>query len=542
MPLTADQATSLLIKAKKQKPDLTPVEAKAILAEGNKRIDAQTSDTRDPLQKVADFMGLGNTVKTLKIGLQTPVASAGISNQDEKSKDLFKQSQSLIKLAMQEKDPIKKQALLDQSRQLDQSINQTGERANRLADIVQQGGQITPSEMNMTNGEFALRRGGATALEVGSYLVPGAGEAGTIGGRLINAGVRGVESGALQAAAGASKESTNPLDALLRIGSGGVVGGITGSLVQGVLETPQIAKEFWSSMGKKLTPKAKNLYASTLKENIADQKFIKQYGGLDNVISDAQKYEAANTKNGVTKQLEEYGPKYNDMINAETDRLQSLGKRINLARAFKNAQATVEREFGHDATLLSQAKNWFKANGAKYKNSTNALPKTANELRKSFDKKVGDVLTADAAPADAARKAFATELRKEFKSQVSQQTKDAIQKYQLLSGLSKAMRKEPIAGLAEGTTAAAGAAAGSLLGGPMALLSALGGYGASVAARSPGLKRGISQGIIRAGQAEVPKIVRSAINSSPVVNPAVAALQRVIDKQNKYKTNTSKLP
>jgi hypothetical protein len=499
-------------------------------------------DTRSGLQKVSDFMGLGNVTKTATMALQTPVAGAGITKQDEKSKNLFAQSQALIKQAKLEKDPAKKKALLDQSRQLDQGIDIAGQRAVELGNIVKEGGQITDREMGMSNGEFALRRGGATALEVGSYMLPGAvgGPTASIRNRIVQGGAKGAVSGGLQGASNASTDSESILDALARTGTGAAVGAVTGAVLQGVLETPQAAKEWWNRTAKNLGPKAKEVYASTLKENIADKKFYKQAGGVDKVIDEASALKLPNTKNGMTKYLEEYGPEFERTVTQEINKTSNKNKVIDLDNVVARAKAILKKEYGADQTILDSADNWIKTNSKIYSGKTSL--NGSNNLRKGLDKTVGGQLTQEINQgATAAKKAIATILRNDFKTLVPE-LKPAIRKYQLVAGLTNAMKKEPITGLAEVGTSATAAALGSMYGGPAAILSALGGLGLGTAIRSPGLKRAATTGIMNEARRAAPTVVRSAINASPVINPAIAAMQRALDNTRKAKTNKEKLP
>lgn len=498
------------------------------------------SDKRSGAQKVADFMGLGTTLKNINTIVGTPIVASRTNEFAKTSGDAFKQSQELIKQAKLEKDPAKKKALIDQSRQIMQAVDTEGFNQRLQKDQETMG--ITEADLGRSNTEFALRRGAGQTAELASYVLPGAvgGPTSKISQRVLQAGAKGAIAGGLQGTAGAATESENLSDATGRIAGGTVAGAVTGAVLQGVLETPQIAKEWWNKTAKSLGPKAKELYATTLKQNIADKKFYKQAGGIDKVIDEASAMKLPNTKNGITKYLEDYGPEFEKKVVSEINKTANKGKTIDLDSAVSRAKAVIKKEYGADQTILDAADNWFNANKKIYSGKTSL--NGSNNLRKGLDRTVGGQLTQEINQgAAAAKKAMATILRNDFKTLVPE-LKPAIRKYQIVSGLANAMKVEPVAGLAEGSAAAAAAAAGSVLGGPAAILSALAGYGASIASRSPGLKRMATTGIMNEARRAAPTVVRSAINASPVINPAISALQRAIDNTRKSKTNKEVLP
>lgn len=444
------------------------------------------------------------------------------------------------------------QGLLAQQNQLFSKARELSSRgdiegAKRLLSLAQQGSQLVGQQSKATQEQIAsgqenLGKGAvSTALQFGSMAVPQISGAttrmGRIGQTAFNGATSGSVLGASQAVLNAETTGRDTANMGLKFGpssvgdvlTGTIAGGVTGAAVQGVMEGVTGIKNLLSNVAKGNQQKIINIYSDTLKNNIKDERFYKQYkGGVEAVVKDSVKYDIAPTKTGVEKQLRDYGPQYGDIIENESSRLQQEGKRINLAQAYKRAHETVLKRFSHDATLEKQADNWFQSNAQKYKNSTNALPKTANELRKRFDVKVGDVLTPDAAPADAARKAFASELREEFKKLARPEVRDAIQKYQLLSGLSSAMQKEPKMGITEAAFAA-------LSPGNNLTDLILG-----KAIRSPGLRRAVAQQGLKL--ASRPQIQSSAVNAKPFSIPTVSAIQRMLNKENEKNQSRSVLP
>jgi len=492
-------------------------------------------NTNSPVQNIAGYLGLKTALDNTGAIAATPMINKHTDEFAKSSQEAYKASNSLIQLAKKETDPVRKKALLDQSRSIMDGVNQKSQEFSRNLTKLQDTAGITEKDLGRSNVEFAARRGAGQTAELAAWLLPGmvGGKAASVGGRVLQAAERGAVAGGLQGVAGAAKDSENVLDAVKRLGEGAALGAGTGVALQGVVEGGAKVVDGVKSASPSIKQKLVDVYRGTLKQNIADQKFYKQYGGEGKVVEDVIKYKLPITKNAVTNELYKFKPEYDKIISAETDSLQQQGKRINLSQAFKRAEAAVKEKYGHDETLLKQAQGWFDAN-SKYKNMTNALPKTSNELRKKLDQKVGDILTSEAAPADAARKAFASELRKEFKNMASSETKDAIQRYHLLSGLSDAMQVEPRAGIVEATLAGVS---------PLSGLGNVAEFLAGKILRSPGTRRLVSTtGIKLAENVPQTSVNISKINPSVVINPSIAALQRAIDNETKSKQSRNMLP
>lgn len=531
MSLTNEQTQQLIEAGKKR--NLTREQMKTVLNQANEKYGQQTTqDTRTWSQKLQDVPILGDlsgTITTAGTGLGALLTQGII---DKRTSADQAKSLELAKQAQKEKDPTKKQQLLEQSRQLSQGA---GELATKQAETVRSGIGYFSDRESPTNLVESLKTYGPqavrTGVTAGSLLAPmlaGAGLAGfapTAAGRIVGAGTQGALMGGIYGLAQQDEATATQRleDSLIGAGTGAVVG----TALQGLIETAGGIKNAIKNLSTKASSKLKDVYSSTLKQNVRDQKFYKQYGGIDNVVDDAIKYDVPSTKEGVQKTLNNYKSEFNQIMDNETARLQSEGKRINLSQAFKNARKTIEEKFSYDKTLQKQALNWFDSN-KQYLNKTNVLPATSNQLRVQLDQQVGNMVTSDTYGSDAARKAFATELRKEFKNIASNETKEAIKKYQLLSGLSNAMQKEPVIGITETAMAAASPGKG-ILNIPEFLLGK--------AIRSPGVKRTIA----KTGTSVAGNISKSGLESASrnVISPfRTEALRNALNQSmSKNKNN-----
>lgn len=446
-------------------------------------------DERTVVQKVGDVAGLKNTVNNLGTIANFAMGGTKEKTASDYSTGNFNQAQELTKRAKLETDPVKKKVLLDQARGLMESAGNVMNAFSQDLNKRQVQSGITEKDLGKSNAEFALRRGVGQSAELASWLLPFAKEAKVVQatrlGRVAQAGKLGATQGSLQAFGKSVGEGDSVKDIATNTLKGGAIGGVTGIAVQGVFESPGAIKDMLSKASKTGKKQLIELYKNTLKQNIKDQKFYKQYGGLDKVAEDAIEMGVPPTKDGLRKYLVEYGKEYGKIIDKATAQAEAQGKKINIASAYNRARVNVAQRFGHDATLQKAGDAWFEQNANKYINQTSAKVGSVNNLRKRLDAKVGDLIAGDInVGSDAARKAFATELRNEFKKSVNDEARAAITKYQLLSGLSEAMQKEPLVGVVESGYGLMGALASphKL---PGAIIGTLGG----IALRSPGLKR-----------------------------------------------------
>lgn len=488
-------------------------------------------DDRTGFQKATDIAGLKSTIGN--IGVLGFLGQGGRTEQaGQASSQAFQQSQQLIQQAKKETNPQKKKQLLDQARAIMQGSAQEMDTFQQDLSKRQDVARISEKEIERGDGQFAWRRALGQSAELASWLLPsattgsrvfakGSGVVGqalfpklaTAGGRIGQAATKGAITGGLLGAAESTREADTLAEAGIRTGLGGVAGGVTGAAMQGVFEGGRWMIDKLKGPAKEA---AVNMYKKTLKQNVKNKKFYQQYGGEDKVVKDSIKHKISNTKAGAERQLEQFKPEYERIIGEEANKMKRFGKTVDIAQAYENARQKVKDQLGYDDALLKQAEKWFEANARKYANQTNALPTSSNTLRKKLDQKVGQILTPDAVGQDAARKAFVTELRKQFKELATGKAKDSIEKYHLLSGLSDAMMKEPRIGITEAAFAALT---------PNKLIGLLGG----VVARSPGVRRSVAQSALTQGGGQA---VQQGVNL-PVnlgVNPLSALLQNYIGR------------
>lgn len=539
MPLTESEAKILIEKAKERRPNLTRDEAKAILLEANRRVGASKQPEMDigegffkNLQKVGDVTGYGTTARNL--GLLTLIGQGSVGRQqDQKNTEAFQRSQEFIKQAKQETDPKKKSQLLARA-DMEMKMAEVGQKAFETDLAWRQGaGDIRERDIEKP-GQFVARRTAGQMAEIGQTALPGALNlpGATAGQRIISAGARGAMAGGLQGVSRASIDADTAGEALGTILGGATIGGIAGAGIQTGVEGLTYAGNQVRNLTGKAKDKFTKLYRSTLKDNVADKNFYKKYGGDEKVFKDAIKYELSPTKNGLNAQFEEYQPEFQNIMDETIEKMNKKGVRMNMADAFKKVEKEVLDDLSYDKTLQKSAQNWFDAN-KHYKQMTNVLPANLRETYINLNHKVGQLVTPDTFGADRARKAFAQELTKRFKMFATDEGRDAIQKYWLMSGLLDAMQKEPKLGIVE--LAGAGASPGT---GPMNIIEMLG----MKAIRSPGLKRQVAK--YGSNFAQNASISQKSANIKPVefvVNPMVSALQRMIDKENESKVSNKLL-
>lgn len=489
---------------------------------------------RSGIQSVFDFLGLGSLPKNATTAVQSMLLNKGVGESNERLDELIAANRDLIARARREQDPARKQLLLDQSRKMSEQIGTIGEQARGFADEVQQTSQITENDMGRSNAEFALRRGAEQSAQLGSYVLPGAAPSGaaTAAGRIGQAAVRGGIAGGLQGTAEAAREAETSYEAIEDVLAGVGQGAVAGAVIQGAFETPAAIKNAIREAGDKVTPTLRKMYAGTLKENIADKKFFKQFGGVDKVVDEAIEMRLPNTRSGMQKAFEEYQDEFGNIVKKELAKPENANKTVNMTQARKAAEEQVKKQFESDATLKKSALKWLKENQNTYKGKTDLTK--ANELRIGLDKTVGGKIAQDInqGPA-AAKKALASAIRSQFKEQVPALSPFS-RKYQLMSGLASAMKKEPAFGLAEITSTVGGSAA---LNAPGALL----GYLTAKAGRSPGLRRAVASAATNlvsgsSAQGATSKAVELG------VNPLFAAMDRYKQRENEAKQSNRRLP
>lgn len=506
---------------------LTEDQVRSAVAERNQRKSSATPNKpsfnfQDGLQSIANLLGLGTSAKNLKLAVMSPSIGKEAETADQLTNQSVLASKDLIERAKQETDPLKKQLLLDESRKITNSLGDSAtDFDTRIGEVIKQGGVTEKDLKEGTNLGFATKRGTGTAAEAAAWLLPAvkgvqeariAAQGAGAGSRLLNAGLMGGAQGSLQGVAEAAVSAENPLDAVQKIVTGGGVGAATSGVLQGLSE----AKNLVTGVAGKLGNTAKKAYAGTLKQNIADQKFYKQAGGVDKVVSDAIRLDIPNTKEGVRQELMNYGEEFSKTVDTELAKSKVGGKTADLTSIYTKAKEDVLKQFKDPESrgLLKQAESYFKEADKVYlnENNKNVSLDSINRLRKRLDSRVGELLQDEISNGETkAIKSFATGLREQFRKELPQ-LKDTFRKYQLLSGLAEAMQKEPAFGI---TNLLGGAIVGS-----SGVLPGVAATAATTAIRSPGLKRKVLGDIIRKSA----KIGTSAPSMTPELLQSVASI------------------
>ena len=466
--------------------------------------EAKYSKSPSFLEKAAQFIAPSTT------NLVKDIASSySVNKQIPQVNATSDESLRLAKLAIDEKDPVKKQELLAKYRQL-------GEQK------VDTSGFSKDVEKNYAN------RAVGVAGEIGSFLVPEvkAFKGVTAGQRIANMALTGATSGAIRG-------GTTPVDDLesraKNLAEGTIVGGLAGAATQGVFESAAMVKNAFSKATGKVKSGLVDLYKSTLKQNIRDENAIAQAGGIDKVVDDSIRLDIPNTQRGIESELSKALPEYNRKVVSEAARAENAGKTINIRKAYESAKNTVLKKLKDEPEQLSGAQKWFEARDKMFLNKANeaAKPLSANKLRIAQDKTTGALITSDIqVGGKLARKEFATELRRAFKDTVPSLNNDT-RRIELLYKMADAFKIEPMPGITEVGGALAGAATS---GNP---LSALLGWGATKIVRSPGVRRAVAkQGIKTLTGA--PKMVTA--QTAPT---AAASAGSLVDALIRYQQNSA---
>ena len=496
---------------------------------GGYRQDTVQEKPKTWSQKLGGVPLIGQTLQNITsigTGLGSAISTPILEKQTGEAQ---REALKLARLAQTETDPIRKQDLLQRSRDLSQGA---GEKATRYAETVRSGVGDFADRESPTNLGGSIRAyapaGMRSGVEIGTFVAPAIKGAGLTGitkpiealtgkalGRIVGSGITGATIG------GTSGFWEGDEKSIIDRVESGLESGATGFAVGGVLQTGIEALGGIGNLVNKLSSKAKqkfkDVYASTLKNTIKSDKFVKQAGGMDKLVNDSIKYNIPATKDGVKRELEKFGPEHNKIMTRLSKEAESKGAKINIAELFEKAKKETANQLSYDKSLQKAGENWFKQN-SHYSNQTSALPSSVNRLRIKLDQKVGSMITSDiGAGADKARKLFASELRNAFKGVVGPEGQMAIRRYHLLSGLSEAMQVEPKLGIVELTAAAASPGKGA-----MNILEVLG----AKAIRSPGLKRVLSK-------LGITKVSPTKLNLEKLKSASPAVMKTITDLLNK---------
>lgn len=495
---------------------LTPDQIRQAVAERNSRLSptppatspvtstsstasvGETPEKKSIFEQAAGLLGFGTTAKNVKAAAAVPGLRMANAQNEEFQQGQKMRNDMLLERLAKETDP-EKIAFLKKAVMAQQEGTQgVQENYDKLFDDVRRSVGASEEDVEGNILKAGIRRGVGSGAEALAFFAPGtkefkglkaAAQGRGAAARIANEVATGSVQGGLQGVAEASLE---PEDASGKVLRGMAGGGITSGVLQGGAESVNAAASTVNATRGTARQKLKDVYASTLKENVADQKFYQQAGGKDRIIEDAIKFKLPNTKEGVQQELERYRGEFNDIVEAELAKKKSAGQKVDLSSVYRKAKEKTLNALKDPESrgMKAQAEKYFEAADAIYDNPNNkeVTADSVNRLRKRLDGMVGEILQQDITSGEGkAIKNFASTLREEFRKQVPE-LRDSYRKYELLSGLADAMQKERVLGITE-----VAAAAASPLTGAATIAEVAGAH----AVRSPGLKRKIITDLYR---------------------------------------------
>lgn len=488
------------------------------------------------------------------LGLITSIPK--LTEQTAKTNLETEQLLGLIRRARATQDPAEAERLRQEASQLggeSDALQQQIETTQRL-------GNVTERDLERSNRDFALRRGLAQMGEQFSYLAPYAqlGRLAPVGTaatqtasqflravpgiatptqRITGAGLAGMLPGIGTGVTKAALTAEDLVEGVQDIAEGGIIGGATGTIFQSAGEFANWIKNRSQNLPNKVRNAARDVYKTTLKDNVKDKTFYKQAGGKDAIIDDSIKLNVPGTKEGVKRELEKYGPEFGEIVDGVMKESDKAGQKASVKQMLLKVKKETLKALNNPETRTQYkaAEAYFDDALAQYTDDMTWSATTA--LRKRLDKQVGaQILTEESQGKKFAMKKFATAIRKES-AKTFPELAEPTRRYQLLAGLSDAFRKEPVFGLPEITSTAIGA---TVSGGPGGLTGLIGG----MLARSPGVKRfGATQVLKR-----IPETIAKqgpqniAKTGGEQIVPIVGAIQRALQKETNKKKEQRVLP
>jgi hypothetical protein len=254
-----------------------------------KQMDAVSGLTSDDISQMDAVTGLGqkpknentiaDTIFDVFLGrtrdvVNTVTGIPGVNRETVRNAAetdrLFSQSQDLIRQARAEKDPIKKQELLEQSRNLDSQASMiSDEMEQKRQDYMFKAG-ITEDDMDRSNLEFATRRGAGMAGELFALAAPGAKELKALSGAAKTANIfqKMVASGIVGGVVGGTYGLTDPnikgdITENLKEGTMSAAKAfVTAAVLAGAIEIGKEGLKFGGKVLKSITPKPKEIFRS----------------------------------------------------------------------------------------------------------------------------------------------------------------------------------------------------------------------------------------------------------------------------------------
>lgn len=273
--------------------------------------DPEASRSAKALGTVSKFSDIAGYVATAlgALGLKRQSKKA-----DKESQEAFRKASELTKKARNTTDPVEKSRLLGEARAI---MTTSGEKvANINQEIVdyKTSTNITDADMERSNFDFALRRGGAAALEAGSMMVPGAATAAqTAGGRIAQAAIKGATSSGLSSAGSSLLDAETTQEFMSDTAVGAIMGAVTSAAFTGLSEGREAwkAKKLAKQRNKWVKPTGElNIEDSDISDFIATNNSKKSFKNIDQKHYSPQEKVDSFKRNGLAR---------NDLMNEATD-------------------------------------------------------------------------------------------------------------------------------------------------------------------------------------------------------------------------------
>ena len=313
---------------------------------------------RSGFEKVTDFFAktTSDTVSAIKEGIghrkRVSQANDEITQLQERNKEIIAEAKSTS-------NPLRKAELLEESRAISTRVGQVADEVEHGEKQFLMSADISEKDIERGNGQFAVRRGVGTALEVGAMLAPGTKEAKSLlkvgqaargGERLARGAASGAITGTLGSGSRAAVEADTIQDAASQVVKGAAAGASIGALTNFVLgKRPQTA-------AKAMQEKQKTIYNdlandTTISSRRSKDLFKSQFNVPDKVARRAQfdKRSEELIKHGV-------GGNMDDMIatsdyvtgrdgvlsNIHKQAIKSIGKDVDSNVALDAAKKAIE--------------------------------------------------------------------------------------------------------------------------------------------------------------------------------------------------------
>lgn len=302
--------------------------------------------------------------------------------------------QQLVERAARETDPQKKALLVNTILSSGQNLT---DAEKQLVSGFQQTTGLTDKQMQMSPAEFAGRQAVSVGSEVGSYLLPGGQVKGaTALQRVGQAALRGAGTGALSGLGSAAREAENFGEGASRIATGAAVGAVVGAGLQGAGET--IKKVFPKGTSPEAIDLSERINETkraikegdvTIQDRLRSSQFLKYKNKSNDLINEvevARILDDVDLKYNSTDQL---GNKAKNLAtaleNVKINSLKSQGGKIDVSEAsnifYRDASRSLKSKTELDKLLKGIVRESTDIQGLK-----GADPVDANKLASDLGK------------------------------------------------------------------------------------------------------------------------------------------------------------